>query len=72
MLTTARVERVNYLPGGKAAMAFEREGELVFRVLESDVTERVALRLTRLMQQEIDSGTWTQNWPGDKPGQPAE
>lgn len=51
-------------------MVFEREGEIVFKVLGTEVTERAARGLTRLMQQEINNGTWKQNWPGDKPGQP--
>lgn len=46
-------------------MVFEREGEIVFKILNTEVTERVAMDLTHLMQQEINSGTWTQHWPGD-------
>ncbi|MFI7315204.1 hypothetical protein [Streptomyces hygroscopicus] len=53
-------------------MTFEKKGELVFKVLASEMSERVAEGLTRLMQQEINSGTWTQHWPGTAPGQPAE
>lgn len=49
-------------------MSMERDGEILYLVLASDVSEQAAEGLTRLLQHAIDNG-WTQNWPGDMPGQ---
>ena len=70
MVPEVRVERVELLPGGRAAMVLQRKGLLVLKVSAQEITDRGASALMRLMQTEIDSGRLKQDWPGDgAPGQ---
>ena len=72
MVPTVRIERVAELPGGRAAVLLQREGEIVLRMQGAEVTDRGALAVQRLLQGEIDSGRLRQDWPGDtSPGHPA-
>jgi hypothetical protein len=65
----ARAELVDYpLPGGRAVIALEDDGEILFRFSTGHISEQGLRELTDLMQQEIDSGTWTQHW--NDPGKP--
>jgi hypothetical protein len=66
---TARAEVAEgELPGGKAALALQCAGEFILRFAEGHISEQGASELTRIMQAQIDSGTWVQNWA--EPGSP--
>lgn len=68
----ARAELTDRLPGGRAVVRLEREGEIVLRFAEGHLSPQGRAELTELMQAGLDSGAWIQNWGGrTEPPQPS-
>ncbi|WP_459250744.1 hypothetical protein [Streptomyces youssoufiensis] len=53
-------------------MKLERKGQVEFLVLKSEISEKAAAGISRLMQHAIDSGTWEQTWPPPADDEPAD
>lgn len=53
-------------------MKLERRGEVEFLVLKSEISEKAAAGISRLMQHGIDSGAWEQTWPPPADDAPAD
>ncbi|MCX5201095.1 hypothetical protein OG897_06410 [Streptomyces sp. NBC_00237] len=59
-----RIELVDYLPGGRACYPVEIEGELVWLILATEMTERLRAEMVEYLKFLADQQFWTQNWDG--------
>lgn len=61
------MEFVDSLPGGRSAMALERDGRLLWLVVKGDVTDQARVDLLAEMNHMVCSGLWRQDWPTPQP-----
>ncbi|WP_433406906.1 hypothetical protein [Streptomyces sp. CA-146814] len=59
---TARIELVDYLPGGRTVYPVEIEGELVWLVLRSEMTEKLHREMNEYLGYITENRLWMQNW----------
>ncbi|MEU8886681.1 hypothetical protein [Streptomyces sp. NPDC048442] len=59
-----RIELVAYLPGGRACYPVEIEGELVWLILATEMTERLRAEMVEYLRFLSDEKVWTQHWDG--------
>jgi hypothetical protein len=59
-----RIELVDYLPGGRACYPVEIEGELVWLILATDMTEKLRAEMIEYLTFLGGQQFWTQHWGG--------
>ena len=59
---TARIELVDYLPGGRTVYPVEIEGELVWLILRSEMSERLCEEMNEYLLHITSRREWLQNW----------
>ncbi|MEU0002563.1 hypothetical protein ABZ069_37280 [Streptomyces microflavus] len=63
---TAHIELVDYLPAGRAVYPVEIEGELVWLVLRSEMTEKLHGEMNEYLSYITEHRLWSQNWTEPK------
>lgn len=58
-----RMELWDSLPGGKAVIGVEQEGEFVWIASKEHVSEQARDELVEQLTRIVSDGLWTQNWP---------
>lgn len=61
---TARFELVDYLPGGRLVFPVERDGEIVWLVLRSEMSEALCANINEYLDYLTRNRSWEQNWGG--------
>lgn len=59
-----RMELRDTLPGGRAVIGVEQEGEFTWLASKEHVTEQARDEFVEQMTEIVRQGWWTQNWPG--------
>lgn len=59
-----RMELVDSLPGGRAVIGVEQEGEFVWLASKEHVTEQARAEFVDQLTRIVREGLWVQNWPG--------
>ncbi|MFC8859288.1 hypothetical protein [[Kitasatospora] papulosa] len=59
---TARIELVDYLPGGRAIYPVEIQGELVWLILRGEMSDRLHAEMNEYLDFITGRGLWLQNW----------
>ncbi|WP_435279267.1 hypothetical protein [Streptomyces sp. 1222.5] len=59
-----RMELRDTLPGGKAIIGLEREGEFVWLGSRKHITEQARDEFEELCTRIVEEQLWVQNWPG--------
>ncbi|WP_199572664.1 hypothetical protein [Streptomyces murinus] len=59
-----RMELWDSLPGGKAVIGVEQEGEFVWIASREHVSEQARDELVEQLTRIVREGLWIQNWPG--------
>lgn len=62
--TELRMELVDSLPGGRAVIGVEQEGEFVWLASRQHVSEQGRDEFVELFNRIVHEGLWDQNWPG--------
>lgn len=57
------IEFVPSLPGGRAALAAEKEGRFVWLIAEGAMTDQCRREMRDYLSHIVRTGMWTQNWP---------
>ncbi|MFF7130052.1 hypothetical protein [Streptomyces sp. NPDC008240] len=60
-----RMELVDSLPGGRAVVGVEQEGEFVWLASKQHVSERARDEFVDQLSRIVREGWWVQNWPGN-------
>lgn len=63
-LAEFRMEMRDSLPGGRAVIGVEQEGEFVWLASRQHVTEQARDEFVNQLQRIVREGWWVQNWPG--------
>lgn len=63
-LAEFRMEMRDALPGGRAVIGVEQEGEFVWLASRKHVTEQARDEFVDQLQRIVREGWWVQNWPG--------
>lgn len=59
-----RMELVDSLPGGRAVVGVEREGEFMWLASKEHVSEQARDEFVDQLTRIVRDGLWVQNWPG--------
>lgn len=59
-----RMELCESLPGGRAVVGVEQEGEFVWLASKQHVTEQARDEFVEQLGRIVREGWWVQNWPG--------
>lgn len=59
-----RMELRDSLPGDRAVIGVEQEGEFMWLASRKHVTEQAVDEFVDQLQQIVHNGWWVQNWPG--------
>ncbi|WP_229900405.1 hypothetical protein, partial [Streptomyces capoamus] len=59
-----RMELVDSLPGGRAVIGVEQEGEFVWLASKEHVSEQARDEFVEQLTRIVHEGLWVQNWPG--------
>ncbi|MEV7154843.1 hypothetical protein AB0N77_09490 [Streptomyces misionensis] len=59
-----RMELWDSLPGGKAVIGVEQEGEFVWIASRQHVSEQARDEFVEQLTRIVREGLWVQNWPG--------
>ncbi|MFE2965571.1 hypothetical protein ACFXKC_18195 [Streptomyces sp. NPDC059340] len=62
--TEIRMELRDSLPGGRAVIGVEQEGEFVWLASKKHVTEQARDEFLDQFQRIVREGWWVQNWSG--------
>jgi hypothetical protein len=58
------MELVDSLPGDRAVVGVEQEGEFVWLASKEHVSEQARTEFIDQLQRIVSEGWWVQNWPG--------
>lgn len=61
-----RMELRDSLPGGRAVVGVEQEGEFMWLASKKHVTEQARDELVDQLQRIVREGWWVQNWSGSR------
>ncbi|QJT04413.1 hypothetical protein G9272_32365 [Streptomyces asoensis] len=59
-----RMELVDSLPGDRAVVGVEQEGEFMWLASKKHVTQQAVEEFTDQLTRIVSEGWWVQNWPG--------
>lgn len=59
-----RMELRDSLPGGRAVIGVEAEGEFVWLASKKHVSEQARDEFVEQLTRIVHEGLWVQNWPG--------
>lgn len=59
-----RMELVDSLPGGRAVIGVEQEGEFMWLASKEHLTQQAADEFTEQIARIVREGWWVQNWSG--------
>lgn len=59
-----RMELVDSLPGDRAVVGVEQEGEFMWLASKKHVTQQAVEEFTEQLSRIVREGWWVQNWPG--------
>lgn len=59
-----RMELRDSLPGGRAVIGVEQEGEFVWLASKKHVSEQARDEFVEQLTKIVREGWWVQNWPG--------
>lgn len=59
-----RMELRDSLPGGRAVVGVEKEGEFVWLASKEHVSEQACGEFVEAVTMMLKEGSWAQNWPG--------
>lgn len=59
-----RMELVDSLPGGRAVVGVEREGEFTWLASKEHVSKQAVDEFVEQITWMVNEGSWVQNWPG--------
>lgn len=59
-----RMELCDTLPGGRAVIGVEQEGEFVWLASKKHVSEQARDEFVEQLTKIVREGWWVQNWPG--------
>lgn len=59
-----RMELRDSLPGDRAVIGVEREGEFMWLASKKHVSEQAVGEFVEQLQRIVHEGWWVQNWPG--------
>lgn len=59
-----RMELVDSLPGGRAVIGVEQEGEFMWLASRAHISEQARDEFVEQLSRIVHDGLWTQNWPG--------
>ncbi|MFG3170636.1 hypothetical protein [Streptomyces sp. NPDC048200] len=59
-----RMELRDSLPGDRAVIGVEQEGEFMWLASRKHVTDQAVKEFVDQLQQIVHNGWWIQNWPG--------
>ena len=59
-----RMELCDRLPGNRAVIGVEQEGEFIWVASREHVTEQARDELVEQLSRIVHEGWWVQNWPG--------
>lgn len=62
--TEIRMELRDSLPGGRAVVGVEQDGEFVWLASKKHVTEQACDEFLDQLQRIAREGSWVQNWSG--------
>lgn len=66
-LATVHIELVDYLPGGRVVYPVEIQGELVWLVLRTEMTDRLRAEMNEYLEFITGQRMWLQNWAEPAP-----
>ncbi|MER5750695.1 hypothetical protein [Streptomyces sp. NPDC002088] len=58
------MELVDRLPGGRAVIGVEQEGEFMWLASKEHVSKQAVDEFTDQLTRIVNEGWWVQNWPG--------
>ncbi|MEU3507602.1 hypothetical protein ABZ733_06700 [Streptomyces longwoodensis] len=61
-----RMELVDALPGGRAVMGVEQEGEFMWLADKHHVSPQARDEFVEQLSRIVREGWWVQNWPGNR------
>lgn len=59
-----RMELVDTLPGGRAVIGVEQEGEFMWLASKEHISEQAVDEFVEQITRIVHEGWWVQNWPG--------
>jgi len=59
-----RMELVDNLPGGRAVIGVEQEGEFTWLASKEHMSQQAVDEFTEQIAKIVHEGWWVQNWPG--------
>lgn len=59
-----RMELVDSLPGGRAVIGVEQEGELLWLASKEHLSQQAVDEFVEQITLMVREGSWVQNWPG--------
>ena len=59
-----RMELRDTLPGGRAVVGVEQEGEFVWLGSKEHISEQARDEFVELISRAVEEEWWVQNWPG--------
>lgn len=59
-----RMELRDSLPGGRAVIGVEQEGEFIWLASRKHVSDQARDEFVEQLTRIVKDGLWTQNWPG--------
>jgi len=62
--TSFRMELVDSLPGGRAVIGVEQEGEFTWLASKEHLSQQAADEFTEQITRIVRDGWWVQNWSG--------
>lgn len=61
-----RMELRDSLPGGRAVIGVEQEGEFIWLASRKHVSDQARDEFVEQLSKIVEQGWWTQNWPGSR------
>jgi hypothetical protein len=59
-----RMELVDSLPGGRAVIGVEQDGEFTWLASKEHVSQQAVDEFVEQITRMVREGSWMQNWPG--------
>lgn len=59
-----RMELRDSLPGGRAVIGVEQEGEFIWLASRKHVSDQARDEFVEQLTKIVEQGWWVQNWPG--------
>jgi hypothetical protein len=59
-----RMELRDSLPGGRAVIGVEQEGEFMWLASKEHLTQQAVDEFVEQLSRIVNEGWWVQNWPG--------